>query len=193
MMMMSCSMPHTSLMLVTLRGPPCKRLAWMMTSTAEAICCRIALIGSSMPAIMIIVSNRAWASRGVLACSVVIEPAWPVFMACSMSSDSAPRHSPMMIRSGRMRRALRTRSRVVTAPLPSMFGGRVSSRTTWSCCSCSSAASSMVTTRSSWPMKLDNVFSSVVLPQPVPPLMSTLRRAFMHASMSIAISGVKAL
>ena len=60
----------------------------MIMSTAEQICCRIALIGSSMPAIMIIVSRRAWASRGVLACSVVIEPAWPVFMAWSMSSDS---------------------------------------------------------------------------------------------------------
>src|SRR5436309_13212102 len=34
-------------------------------------------------------------SRGALACSVVMEPAWPVFMACSMSNDSAPRHSPM--------------------------------------------------------------------------------------------------
>ena len=57
---------------------------------------------------MIIVSSRARASRGVLACSVVIEPAWPVFMAWSMSSASAPRHSPMMMRSGRIRRALRT-------------------------------------------------------------------------------------
>ena len=47
-------------------------------------------------------------------------------MAWSMSSASAPRHSPTMMRSGRMRRALRTRSRVVTSPTPSMFGGRVS-------------------------------------------------------------------
>ena len=31
----------------------------MIRSTAEAICCRIALIGSSKPAIMIIVSSRA--------------------------------------------------------------------------------------------------------------------------------------
>ena len=61
----------------------------MIRSTAEAICCRIALIGSSKPAIMIIVSSRPWASRGVLACSVVIEPSWPVFMAWSMSSVSA--------------------------------------------------------------------------------------------------------
>ena len=35
----------------------------------------MALMGNSMPAIMIMVSRRAWASRGVLACSVVMEPA----------------------------------------------------------------------------------------------------------------------
>ena len=38
-------------------------------------------------------------------------PLWPVFMACSMSNASFPRHSPMMIRSGRMRNAFRSRSR----------------------------------------------------------------------------------
>ena len=63
----------------------------MIRSTAEAICCRIALIGSSKPAIMIIVSSRVRASRGVLACRVVSDPPWPVFMAWSMSSVSAPR------------------------------------------------------------------------------------------------------
>ena len=89
----------------------------MIRSTALAICCRMALSGSSKPAIMIIVSRRAMASRGVLACSVVIEPSWPVFMACSMSSVSAPRHSPMMMRSGRIRRAFRTRSVAVIGAL----------------------------------------------------------------------------
>ena len=44
------------------------------------------------------------ASRGELAWTVEIEPSWPVFMACSMSSASAPRTSPTMMRSGRMRR-----------------------------------------------------------------------------------------
>ena len=38
-----------------------------MRSTALAICCRMALIGISKPAIMIMVSSRAMASRGVLA------------------------------------------------------------------------------------------------------------------------------
>ena len=98
------------------------------------------------------------ASRGVLAWIVVSEPSWPVFMACSMSRASGPRHSPMMIRSGRMRKAFRTRSVALMAPLPSMLGGRVSSRTTWSCWSCNSAASSMVTMRSVLGMKLESVF-----------------------------------
>ena len=52
------------------------------------------------------------ASRALLACTVVIEPSWPVFMAWSMSSASAARHSPTMMRSGRMRRAFLTRSRM---------------------------------------------------------------------------------
>ena len=96
---------------------------------------------------LIMVSSRLRASRGVLAWTVVIEPSWPVFIAWIMSSVSAPRHSPMMIRSGRIRSAFFTRSVAVTAPRPSMFGGRVSSRTTWSCWSWSSAASSIVITR----------------------------------------------
>ena len=63
------------------------------------------------PAMSTMVSSRASASRGELACSVDSEPSWPVFMAWSMSSASAPRTSPTTMRSGRMRSALRTRSR----------------------------------------------------------------------------------
>ena len=44
---------------------------------------------------------------------------------------SGPRHSPMMMRSGRIRSELITRSRIVTAPLPSTLTGRVSSGTKW--------------------------------------------------------------
>ena len=55
-----------------------------------------------------------------------------------------------MIRSGRMRSALRTRSRIVTSPSPSMFGGRrLQAQRRGAGCSCSSAASSIVTMRSS--------------------------------------------
>ena len=120
-------------------------------------------------AIATIVSRRYSASRGVLAWTVVRLPSWPVFIACSMSSASSLRTSPTMMRSGRIRRALTTSSRARTAPLPSMFAGRVSRRTTWRCRSASSAASSIVTTRSLAPMKLERMFSSVVLPAPVPP------------------------
>ncbi len=120
---------------------------------------RIALTGSSKPAIMTIVSTRCTASRVLLACIVVIEPSWPVFMAWSMSSVSGPRHSPTTIRSGRIRRLLISSSRMLMRPLPSMLGGRDSSRTTCGWRSCSSAASSIVTIRSSVGMKDERLFS----------------------------------
>ena len=41
-------------------------------------------------------------------------------------------------------------------------------------------------------MKLDSVLSSVVLPEPVPPLMITFSRALIVPSSSMTISGVKA-
>ena len=84
---------------------------------ADAICARSARIGKVMPVIDTMVSMRLRASRGVLAWIVVSEPSWPVFIACSMSSASAPRTSPTMMRSGRMRSALRTRSRCVDLAL----------------------------------------------------------------------------
>ena len=76
------------------------------------------------------VSSRDSRSRGEFACAVDNEPSWPVFMAWSMSNASPPRTSPTMIRSGRIRRALRTRARTVTSPAPSTFGGRASSEMT---------------------------------------------------------------
>src|SRR4051794_38752333 len=111
-------------------------------------------------------------------------------MAWSMSSASPDRHSPTMIRSGRIRRAFLTSSRIGTAPLPSMFGGRDSRVTTCSCRSWSSAASSIVTIRSSFGMNDDSTLSVVVLPEPVPPDTKTLRRASTHAFRKSNISGV---
>ena len=67
---------------------------------------------------------------GCLGYLVVKLPSWPVFIAWSMSRASSLRTSPMTMRSGRIRRALTTRSRWRTAPLPSMLAGRVSRRTT---------------------------------------------------------------
>ena len=116
-------------------------------------------------------------SRGVLAWAVVSDPSWPVFIAWSMSSASPPRHSPTITRSGRIRKVALMQSRAVMAPVPSMFAGRVSMRIQCSLASCSSAESSMLTMRSSSWMKLLRTLSSVVLPEPVPPEMTTLSRA----------------
>ena len=106
--------------------------------------------------------SRSWRSRpcppsapagqsrraALLAWMVVIDPSWPVVIACSMSKASSPRTSPTMMRSGRMRSAFLTSSRWRISPRPSILGGRVSRRPTCGCCSCSSAASSMVIRRS---------------------------------------------
>ena len=149
---------------------------------ADADCSRMARTGRSMPAMSTMVSTRASPSRGELACSVESEPSWPVFIAWSMSSASAPRTSPTTMRSGRMRSVLRRRSRARTSPLPSMLDGRLSSRITWRCCSRSSAASSMVTMRSVGGIIDDSTLSSVVLPLPVPPLMRMFMRPCTHAA-----------
>ena len=143
---------------------------------AEEICSRTARTGRSMPAINTMVSIRDSVSRGEFEWMVVNEPSWPVFIAWSMSSASPPRASPTMIRSGRMRSAFRTRSRIETSPLPSRFAGRCSMESTWSWLSCSSAASSMVTIRSLSGMKLETTLSIVVLPDPVDPLTIMLIR-----------------
>jgi len=72
---------------------------------------RSALNGRLALAIKIIFSSRNRASRGLLAWIVDIDPSWPVFIAWSMSKASLPLTSPTMIRSGRIRSALRTSSR----------------------------------------------------------------------------------
>src|SRR6266540_2063576 len=88
----------------------------------------------SIEAIMTMVSRRDSASRAELEWMVDIEPSWPVFIAWSMSRASAPRTSPTRIRSGRMRRLLRSSWRIVSSPLPSTLGGRCSNAMTcgWS-------------------------------------------------------------
>jgi hypothetical protein len=79
-----------------------------------------------------------------------------------------------MIRSGRMRSELRTRSRIVISPRPSTLDGRASSVTTCGCCRRSSALSSTVMIRSVAGTAADSALSSVVLPAPVPPEITTL-------------------
>src|SRR6266540_2324961 len=174
MVITSCSMPTISVIWVTLREPSRRRLSWTTRLMAPAICWRIARTGRSTPAIRTSVSRRARPSRGLFACSVVIDPSWPVFMAWSMSRASPPRHSPTTMRSGRIRSELITRRWMVISPSPLMSFGRVSRRHTCSWWSWSSAASSMVTMRSSTGMKPDSTFRNVVFPVPVPPEMMML-------------------
>ena len=78
---------------------------------------------------------------------------------------------------------------MVISPSPSRLGGRVSRRTTWGCCSCSSAESSQVMMRSSWSIEPVRQLSSVVLPEPVPPEISTLQRTRPMISSSVLVSG----
>ena len=157
-----------------------------MRSMAEDICSRMTRMGRSKPAMSVMVSTRDRVSRGLLEWMVVSEPSWPVFMAWSMSRASPPRHSPTMIRSGRIRRELRMRSRIVISPRPSMLGGRDSSDATCSWRSWSSLESSMVTMRSSLGTNPDSTLSSVVFPVSVPPDTMMLSLPTTHASMNRA-------
>ena len=174
-------MPVISDTLVMRRLPSVPRLNCTMMLMARAIVCLVSVSDNRTLPIPTIDSTREMASRAVLACTVVIDPSCPVFIADSMSSTSPPRHSPMTMRSGRIRSAFFTRSRARTSPRPSMLGGRVSRRTTCFCCICNSAASSMVTIRSPSGMNDDIAFSIVVLPVPVPPLIKMFNLAFTQA------------
>lgn len=183
-------MPAISTIAVTMRRPSAMRACCTMMSMLAAICSRTTGSGRSSSAISVTASSRARASRGVLACSVVNEPSWPVFMAVSMSKASAPRHSPTTMRSGRMRKALRTRSRMSTRPRPSALAGRASSATRCAWSSRSSAASSIVTMRSPSGIALDRMFSKVVLPEPVPPETSRFLRACTHCRRNRAMGSL---
>ncbi len=79
---------------------------------------------------------------------------------------------------------------MVISPMPSRFGGRASSLTTCVWLSCSSAASSIVTIRSSSGMNDDSTLRVVVLPEPVPPDTKMLSRASTQARRNSNISGV---
>src|SRR5437868_2289422 len=175
-------MPSTSATLTIFRAPPRNRSVCTTMLMAEAICPRMARDGSSVPARRTNVSRRVIASRGLLAWSVLMEPSWPVFIAWSMSSASPPRTSPTMIRSGRMRSELRTRSRIMIWPRPSTFAGFDSRLITCTWRSRSSAASSHVTMRSLGGMNPERTLSNVVLPDPVPPETMTLSRVLTAAS-----------
>ncbi len=162
---------------VTRREPSACRVSWTITSTALLIWSLIAAKGISTSDMEARVWSRIRASSALLAWTVASEPSWPVDMAWSMSRVSPPRTSPTMTRSGRMRSELRTRSRMVTWPLPSTFGGRLSRVITWDCWSRSSAESSMVTIRSSSGISPERALRRVVFPVPVAPETMTLNLA----------------
>ena len=112
-------------------------------------------------------------------------------IAWSMSKASAPRTSPTIIRSGRMRRDDLIRSLIVMLPLPSVFAFLVSSRTRFFIeFICSSAESSIVIIRSSGLINCERAFRKVVLPEPVPPLTMILYFAFTAALRKSAAYGV---
>ena len=48
--------------------------------------------GSAPPACMAQLARRESAERALLACTVVSDPPWPVFSACSRSAASPPLH-----------------------------------------------------------------------------------------------------
>ena len=109
-------------------------------------------------------------SCGELAWPVDNEPSCPVFIARSISSASAPLHSPTIILSGLIRRAVPIRSLIVIGVTPSVFAFLVSSLTIFLAPrSCSSAESSIVIILSSSGIYCDRAFGKVVFPEPVPP------------------------
>src|SRR6516162_5485847 len=109
-------------------------------------------------------------------------PECPVFKACNKSNASPPRTSPTRMRSGRWRRVARTKSRMVTAGT-SGWARRASNRTRLGASSCSSAVSSMTTSRSSDGRPATRALRSVVFPVPVPPVISMLSRASIASCM----------
>jgi hypothetical protein len=122
--------------------------SWMIISIAEAICFRTARSGISSPR-SVMVSMRDSMSAGELACPVLM-PLWPVLRLCNMSMLAASRTSPTTILEGRIRSEVLIKSRMEMAWFPSALALRISRRTRFGIPeSCSSAESSMVTTRSS--------------------------------------------
>ena len=102
-----------------------------------------------------------------------------------MSRTSAPRTSPTTSRSGRIRKALRTRVVSGTSPTPSTFACRADSCTTCGWATASSRESS--TMRRRWRSgAADSIAPSrTVLPEPVPPEMRRLARRETASAMRV--------
>ena len=129
-------------------------------------------------------ASRTRAPSASLAWIVERLPPCPVLSACSRSLASAPRTSPRITRSGRWRSECRTRSWMVTPPA----SPRASKRRQLGAVICSSSVSSMTSRRSSAGMRPARACSRVVLPAPVPPATSTLRRRSRQSAASSSTS-----
>ena len=123
---------------------------------------------------------------GVFACTVASDPPCPVLSACRRSAASAPRTSPTTMWSGRCLSACRTRSRMVTPPPgePARLEvqGVVTPQPQLQC----------VLDRDDPPLGASSdtrAFSSVVLPEPVPPEISRLRPPPSTAAVSSTTAG----
>ena len=95
-----------------------------------------------------------------------------------------------MMRSGRRRSDNATSSRMLTDPSPSVFASRVCIRSTCGVCRRSSGVSSMVITRSSGGMNPERAPKRVVLPDPVPPDITSGQRACTAARRNCDIPSV---
>src|SRR5699024_7859274 len=168
---------------VTPRSEPDRR-RWTTRSMAVENCEYTAagLMLASAPR----AATRLGTASAVVAWIVAHPPSWPVLRAVSMSLTSAPRHSPTTRRSGRIRRALRTRSVRVTSPPPSTLACRAVSWTTCGWVTMSSRASSTMTMRWSAPSCESWAPSGAVVPVPAPPEM----RMFARASTASASRGL---
>ena len=160
----------------------------MTTSIASATCAQSASHGICPSASWAMLASRRGARSAECACSVVSEPPCPVFSAASKSRASGPRTSPTTMRSGRCRKACRTSSRIVIGRSPR----RASRRTQLGASRASSRVSSMTTTRSRSSNLSASACSKVVLPLPVAPEISTLRRCRMAPTADAASDSLKA-
>ena len=194
MTIVSCSMPTTSVMCVTLRGPPCRRLACTIRSTALAICVPHGLQrqleaghhdhgfqpGEG-------VARRVGVQRGHRAFVAGVHGLEHVerLGAAALADDDplGPHTQGVAHQVGGRDRALAFDVRPAGFPAAPRgpAAAAVRPRPRWSRCGRCSG------------MKLDSVFSSVVLPEPVPPEMTMFSRALIAPSRSITISGVNAL
>ena len=142
-----------------------------MTSTAEATCSRMARIGRSMPTISTIVSMRASVSRGPLEWMVQIDQLVTGVHRLEHVQGRGSRTSPTTMRSGRMPeassspgRGCRRRPCPRCRPVSTRAGARGPGGVV------GSAASSMVTMRSSEGIHIEeSTLSVVVLRAPVLP------------------------